>query len=548
MVPLAQTALALLAAVAPADPPERELLIVGSNIESHSPVNMADVVAIRGERIVSATTRANAERKLAKDVEVLDLKDHLVMPGFFDSHCHLMAGGIELAELDLRGCRDTGELAERVRAYAESLPAGAWVRGRGFDQSLFPNGEWPTRDLLDPVSGERPAYLRRVDGHSVLVNTRALQLAGIDAETPDPSNGVIDRDARGEPTGILKEGAVDLVAGLLPPRTFAEKLAGARLALREAAVAGITTCVDHGGDPEVYLELLRRGELTARIELWFDLTDDLGPALEWRDKLAPHRDWIRLGTLKGYVDGTFGSRTAALHAPFADDPSTSGVLLTDPKALTARVIAADRAGFSVALHAIGDRAVAIALDAFAAAAKENGTTGLRHRVEHVQVLAEGDADRFAELGVIASVQPCHLLTDRRFAEQRLGAERIGRSYPYQTLLDAGATLAFGSDFPVEPLDPRRNLYAAVARGDEADPAAPAFVPAEAIPLEEALWAATGAGAFASHRETAQGMLRAGMLADLVVFERSFSGADPRAMLANRVLLTIVGGRIVYRAE
>ncbi len=540
-------AMVLLALGLPAADDSSHLLLVSARVITLDPTRpRAEALALAGERIAAVGSREECEQALPEGAEVIDLGGRPVLRGFFDAHAHFMNGGLSLLELDLRGCRSLEELANRVQVHAAGLDTGAWIRGRGFDQSLFAGGEWPTRRTVDAVSGGHPLLLQRVDGHAALVNTLALNMAGIGEETPDPPGGVIERDAQGVPTGILKEEAVALVARLLPPFNAVEARRGVLLALAEARRVGLTSVTDHGGDPEVYLRLLEEGLLTARVCLWGELDGDLERWITLRERLAPHRDWLEMRTLKGFVDGTFGSRTAALFEPFADDASSDGILVVDEQVLRERVIAADAAGFQVALHAIGDRAVSLALDAFAAAAQQNGTSGRRHRVEHAQVIRPSDIPRLRELGVIASVQPCHLLSDRRFALERLGAARARDSYPWRRLLDNGVVLAFGSDFPVEPLDPLRNLFSAVTRAAEGDPAEPPYFPEECVTQEEALRAQTCGSAFAAGREQDLGALRAGTLADLVVFDQPLDQENARSLLETRVFMTIAGGRIVHR--
>lgn len=506
----------------------------------------AAAIAVKDGRIVAVGDESTCRAAAGASADEIDAGGRPLLRGFFDAHCHLMNGGMASLQLDLRGCLSVEEMVERVNRWRITLPADEWIVGRGFDQTLFPQQAWPTRDSFDAIAPNHPMYLERVDGHSALVNGAALRVAGIDASTPDPPDGIIVRDAMGEPTGILKEGAVRLVERFVPLRSFERKLVGTKRAVELATRFGLTSCADHGGDPDVYQELAKRGELTVRIDLWLDLEDDLAPAIELRERLEPSKNHIRFATLKGFVDGTFGSRTAAMFEPFHDDATTSGVLRTDPETLKRRVIAADAAGFQVALHAIGDRAVTIALDCFEAAATANGTTGRRHRVEHAQVLAAADLERFAKLGVTASVQPCHLLTDRRFAVDRIGNDRAKLSYPWRALADAGALLAFGTDYNVESLDPMRNLFAAVTRRSEENPSEPPYFSEQCLSLDEALRAMTIGPARAAHREADLGPLTVGSLADFVVLRGAIDAADPDSILENGAWLVVSGGRVVHR--
>lgn len=526
---------------------ERPLLVKNATVLTFDAAKpTANAIAVKDGRIVAVGDESTCRAALGEGADEVDAGGRPLLRGFFDAHCHLMNGGMASLQLDLRGSGSVEEMVERVNRWRITLPADEWIVGRGFDHTLFPRQAWPTRDEFDSIAPNHPMFLERVDGHSALVNGAALRVAGIDASTPDPPNGIIVRDSTGEPTGILKEGAVALVEKFIPPRSFERRLLGAKRAVELATRYGLTSCADHGGDPDVYVELAKRGELTCRIDLWLDLVDDLSPAIELRARLEPLKERIRFGTLKGFVDGTFGSRTAAMFEPFHDDATTSGVLMNDADSLRDRVIAADAAGFQVALHAIGDRAVAIALDCFAAAAAKNGTKDRRHRVEHAQVLRAEDIARFAALGVTASIQPCHLLTDRRFAVDRIGNDRAKLSYPWRALADAGALLAFGTDYNVESLDPMRNVYAAITRGSEGNESDPPYFPEQRLTLDETLRAMTIGPARAAHREADLGALAVGTLADFIVLRAPLDETKPRAILENRAWLVVSGGRIVHR--
>ncbi len=531
----------------PPDPPPM-LLVNARVLTLDSARPDATAIAIDRGRITAIGDERECRAVLPAGVLVLDCGGRPVTRGFFDAHCHLMSGGIAAGECDLVGCKSLGELYQRVHDHAVAAGPGEWILGRGFDHSLFADEKWPDRSGLDAASGPHPVLIRRVDGHAAVANTHALNLASVDETTPDPPGGVIERGKNGVPNGVLKEGAMGLVDRFVPAPTFEQKKAGAKRGLAAAARVGVTSCVDHGGDPEVYRALLDSGELTARISIWADLVDDLSSAVAARKNLEPVAQWVELRTLKGFVDGTFGSRTAAMFDPFADDPSTTGVLVTDPDVLARRVLAADKAGFQVALHAIGDRAVSIALDCFEKAAAADAPRERRHRIEHVQVMRRADVARMKKLAVTASVQPCHLLTDRRFAVERIGEARARDSYLWKSLFDAGIAVAFGSDYPVEPLDPMRNLFAAVSRGSETDATEPAYHAEECVTLDEALAAETIGGAHACFRENELGALRAGTLADLVVLDRALDQTKPRDLLKDGAWKTIVGGRVVWSAQ
>ncbi len=532
------------AAQAPAD-----LVLVQGNIYTVNPQRpRAEAVAIRGEYIVAVGSNAEVQKWVGPNTRVVDLGGRFAMPGFNDAHLHLASGGAAKLAVDLSGAESLEAFQERIRARLRDYRPGEWITGRGWDHTLWDPPRFPTRTDLDAVSREHPILLTRVDGHVAVANSRALQRAGVTRETPDPPGGEIQRDSlTGEPTGLLKETAMGLVARAVPALTPAQRRRGIELALAEAAQLGVTSLQDNSGwdDFLLYRELREQGRLTARITEWLPFQAPLEQLLEMRRQGGVRDRWLKTGALKGVTDGTLGSRTAAMLEPYADDRSTRGILRIPQDELRRMVIERDAAGFQIALHAIGDLANRAALDAFEAAQRVNGRYDARHRIEHAQVVAPDDFARFAALGVMASMQPVHQSTDMRWAGQRLGPERSRGAYAWRTLLQHGVRLAFGSDYPVEPMDPRRGLYACATRELPEGGPAGGWVPEEKISVEECIQAYTLGSAYAEFEEQNKGQIAAGKYADIVVFAEDLTRIPPRQILTTPVVLTLVGGRIVY---
>ena len=513
----------------------------------------AQALAVREGRIVAVGSDAEIEKLKGKHTQVVDLGGHFVMPGFNDAHVHLANGGFEKLNVNLAGVRSLSEMQERIAARAKTTPAGEWITGRGWDHTLWPGQKLPTRQDLDKVTGDHPAIFTRVDGHISVANSPALKFGGITAATPDPAGGKIDRDAQGEPTGILRETAKDNFLAKLPPPSLGQRRRALDLALADAARWGITSAQDFSAweDFLVFEDLEREGKLTVRVAEWLPFDHQLS-LLETHRVHHPQSDpMLHTSMLKGFMDGSLGSRTAALLAPYADDPGNAGLPQYEQARLNQMAVERVRAGFQLGFHAIGDRAVQMALDAFAEAerdARERGETparGFRFRVEHAQVTTPEQVKRFRELGAIASMQPNHLLTDMRWAEARLGKERTAHSYAWKEFLDAGVPLAFGTDYPVEPITPFRGLYAAVTRRSE--DGKQEYFPTERLTIEQAIAAYTTGAAYAEFAEREKGTLQPGMLADFVVLDRDITKIEPAAILKTQVLSTVVGGRTVYES-
>jgi predicted amidohydrolase YtcJ len=536
------------------------LLLVDGKVFTADPQGtLAEAVAVSGGRIVAVgSTRGLRARYDA--ARTIDLKGRLVTPGFNDAHIHFAGGGLALLRVDLNGAKTLEEAKRRVAARAREVRPGAWITGRGWDHTLW-GGEWPTRKDLDEVAPQNPVFLQRVDGHVSWANTLALQKAGVTRETRAPEGGEILRDASGEPTGILKETAAGLVGRAVPQTTPEETAEGVARALAEARRYGITSIQDNSGyeTTKLYRALLKQGKLTVRVAEWQNFEDTVEELKRQRAEFASFGDdplRLRLTALKGYVDGTLGSRTAAMLAPFADDPANSGIPRRPPEELTKMVVERADAGFQIALHAIGDRANRMTLDAFEAADKRRllgamverrprDTQWMRHRIEHSQVIAPSDFIRFGKMGVIASMQPSHAISDKRWAQARLGEYRVLGAYSWHMMLAHGVRVAFGTDWPVEPINPYLGLYAAVTRqSTEGDPPG-GWWPQERVSMADAIRAYTAEGAYASFEEKEKGRIAAGMLADLVVHSKDLLAIRPEEILRTEVDVTVFNGEVVY---
>lgn len=507
-----------------------------------------EAIAIQGELIVAAGTREEIQHWIGPKTRVLDLQGRFVMPGFNDAHVHLGGAGQGKLSVDLTGVRSLAELQQRIRARLGEFQPGEWITGRGWDHSLWPEARIPTRADLDAVTTQHPILIERVDGHSSVANSLALARAGITRDTPNPEGGDIVRDAGSEPSGWLKERAEGLVARHIPQLTREERKRGLELALREAVENGVTSLQDNSAweDFLALQELKREGKLPARITEWLSFNAPLETLKAQREQGGTTDPWLKTGALKGVTDGSGGSRSAAMLEPFADEPANSGILLYDPEKLKQMVIERDAAGFQIALHAIGDRAIRVALDAFAAARTVNPQRGnARHKIEHAQFVHPDDAPRFGELRVIASMQPSHLLNDMRWAPALLGQNRYPEGYPFNSMLKHSPTLAFGTDYPVEGINPFRGLYAAVTREFENGGPPGGWVPEERISLEDAIRAYTWGAAVAEFEGQRKGTLAPGKFADLIVVSQDLTRLSPREILHTQVLLTMVGGKAVY---
>ncbi len=538
--------------------PAADLVLVGGKVWTGDKARPeAEAVAVWRDRILAVGGDVEVRALAGPGTRVIELHGRRVVPGFNDSHVHLLGGGTDLSRVALKDAADEAEFGRRLREFDAKLPRGRWILGGLWDHDRTFGGKLPTAGLVDKYVSDRPVFINRYDGHMALANTKALQLAGVTAATPDPPGGVVVRLDDGKtPSGVLRDNAMALVLRVVPPPSEAEIAEAAQAALALARSVGVTTLQDmDGGDPasrrqffRVLQRLARGGELTARVDLRWpiasarDLTDAGVEA-------AFGGDWLTVGGLKGFMDGSLGSSTAKMFEPYLNEPGSTGVFVTPRGRMLEMVRSADAAGLSVAVHAIGDRANAELLDIYAEAAKANGPRDRRFRIEHAQHLRPADYPRFRELGVIASMQPYHAIDDGRWAEGRIGAERCASSYAFRSLLDAGARLAFGTDWPVAPLDPLAGLDAAVNRRTLGTTAGEGWFPAQRITAAEALEAYTLGSAYAAFQEKDRGTLAPGKLADLVVLSRDVLAPSERDHIADtRVELTVTGGKVVYERK
>ncbi len=511
-----------------------------------------EAVAVRGERIVAVGLDQEVRGWIGEGTRVVDLGGHFAMPGFNDAHVHLAAAGQMKLQVRLEAARSLGEFQERIRERLGDFAPGEWITGRGWDHTLWPEQRFPARQDLDAVSAAHPMLFGRVDGHVAIANSLALKIARVTKGTPDPPGGRILRDrATGEPTGMLEEdAAMELVRRRIPGVTPSGRRRAIELALAEVACYGVTSIQDNSDwdDFLVDQELKREGKLTARITEWLPFTAPLDQLEEMRRAGGTSDPWLKTGAVKGFLDGSLGSRTAALLAPYSDEPSNSGILYMEPERVKQLAMERDRAGFQLAFHAIGDRANRLALDVFAAVRAANGARDRRDRVEHDQVIAPEDFARFAELDVIASMQPSHETTDMRWAEMRLGRERLKGAYAWKTMLRNGVHLAFGTDYPVEPIDPMRGLHACVTRELPQGGPKGGWEPQEKISLADCIRAYTIGSAYAEFEEKEKGRIAPGQFADLVVLSADVTRIPPAELAQTEVLMTFVGGRLVYEKK
>ena len=507
----------------------------------------ATAVAIRDGKFVAVGKDEEVKRLAGKNTEMVDLKGKLALPGFNDAHLHFTNGGLYLLGIDLRPARDEKEFVSILKEYIYKVPKGEWITGGNWDHENWPSKKHPRKELIDAVSPDHPVLVQRLDGHMALANSLALKLAGITRDTPSPEGGEIVKDKiTGEPTGILRDTATDLVGAVIPPLSREKRERAIRASMRHAQELGVTSVQDNSSreDLEIYQELLKKGELGVRINAWRN-------ADGWADfsrigiQAAYGDPFLRLGTVKLFVDGSMGAGTALFFEPYADDPSTSGLPIHSQANLNELVRNVDRAGLQIAAHAIGDKANAWILEAFARARRENGPRETRHRVEHAQVVRAQDLARFRELGVIASIEPSHCIDDMRWAEKRIGA-RVADAYRFASFLKSGVRLAFGTDWDVEPLDPRLGLYAAVSRELPGGGPAGGWHAEEKLSMAQAIEMYTLGSAYAEFQEKVKGSVTAGKFADLVVMAANLFEIPKKEILETPVAITVLAGKIVFK--
>lgn len=537
---------------------EATLILVNGKVWTENPAQPeAHAVALDGGRILAVGDDAAIRKLGGPGTTVIDLHGRLLLPGFNDAHVHFLAGGESLATVQLRTANSPAEFRDRIARFASTLPSGAWLRDGLWDHQRWTPATLPNHQLIDGVTGDHPAFLWRLDGHMALANALAMKLAGVDRNTRDVAGGEIERDKDGNPTGIFKDSATALILRVMPQPTLAEQDESMEAAEREAAAHGVTSVQNMAdspedeGQPEVFRAFQRferRGKLTVRIYEAMQFRD-------WKNLadagiIAPFgTPSLRIGNLKAFADGAIGSTTAWMDEPFTSKPGSSGLAsrdLLDPAHFYDSLREADKAGLQVSIHAIGDRANRTILDLYARLEKENGPADRRLRIEHAQHLHPADCARFGQLHVIASMQPYHAIDDGRFVESVIGPERIKSSYAWKSILDGGAVLAFGSDWPVAPLDPVMGIYAAVTRRTLDGKNPNGWIPEQRITVAQAVHAYTMGSAFAEHQEKVKGSIEAGKLADLVALSDDIFSIAPEAIEKTKVDLTIFDGKIVYR--
>jgi predicted amidohydrolase YtcJ len=515
----------------------------------------AEAIAIKGEKIIAVGSTTKISKLIEKGItEVIDAGGRLVLPGFNDAHVHF--GPLDPDYIELRYTTDPSLITEKVKAQVARSKPGELIRGGHWEHEMFIDKKWPTKELLDKVSPKNPVVLSRADGHSVLVNSFVLKASGISKNTVDPFGGEIQKDpVTGEPTGILKENAESLIktGETKPQRTEEEEnirlRQGYLLALKEAREFGVTSVqIPGSADFEAYQKLQKDGELTCRIDIGKSLTADtllLKKYLELKKQFPPEGNWIRFGYLKSFIDGTIGSGTALMFEPFTDNPSTSGLAMMPYEEFENMVVTADKFGFQIGVHAIGDKGNNWTLNAYEKALKINGKRDSRHRDEHAQTLLLSDIPRFAQLGVIPSMQPTHCISDKKFCEKRIGYERAKGAYAWKSLADAGAMLAFGTDYQVEPLNPMEGLYAAVTRKDRLGETGAGWFPEQKVSMEEAIKYYTLGSSYAQFMENRKGIIKPGFLADIVITDRNLLTIPESEIMKTKVDYTITGGKVVY---
>ena len=552
----------LLAAVtlpaAAESPQPADIIVVNARVYTINPKQLwAEAIAVRGDKILAVGDKTKIESYRGKTTKVIDADGRLLLPGFTDCHIHFMDGSLGLTRVDLNGAGTVPEIQKRVKAYADSHPQEPWIQGMGWAYPTFKPSGLPDKKILDDIVSDRPIYLVAFDGHSSWANSKALAMAGINRGTPDPPNGKIVRDEQGEATGALKEAAGDLIDAKIPKPTRAERLDALRKGIHEANKAGLVRVHSAGQDFEyldLYNDLRKKGELTLRFYVAYFLNPPgLTPAINKQIEDARRQykdDWISGGVVKTMLDGVVEAHTAAMLAPYTDDPSQSGKLFWDPDQYKTTVAVLDRRGLQIFTHAIGDRAVRLALDAYQNASEVNKTKDARPRIEHIETISAQDIDRFGKLGVVASMQPLHSYPDEDTLSiwaRNIGPERASRPWVWRSIAQKDGALAFGSDWPVVTLNPWKGVQTAVTRQTEEGEPIGGFVPQQRLSLEDTIRAYTLGAAFAGRREKTEGSLEPGKLADFIILDRDLFKIEPSEIGKTEVLLTVVGGKAVYES-
>jgi len=524
------------------------IIYTGNGMAEDKP-EVVEAMAIGAGKVIAVGKTADITRLAGPNTRLRDLDSSststFIFPGFNDAHVHLGSAGRTKLNVDLTGVKSLADMLAKIRTFANNAPPGHWLTGGNWDHTLWAQKTLPTRQDLDKVTGGHPTFLDRIDGHIAIANSAALAAAGITGKTNPPQGGAIDLDSGGEPTGILRESAQSLVYNVIPPPSHDERRSGDELAIADALAHGVTSVQDFSDwdDFLIYEELEKEGKLNLRITEWLPFKAPLDDLIKMRAHHDANDPMLHTGFLKGFMDGSLGSRTAALKAPYSDDPGNTGLPQYTQDQLNKMAVERANAGFQLGFHAIGDKAAAMALNAFT---QPGISTSARNRIEHAQVVDPSDIPRFKTLGVIASMQPSHLLTDMNWAEDRLGHQRAAYSYAWKAFLDAGVPLAFGTDYPVEPINPLRGLYAAVTRKNQAG--TKEYFPANKITRGQALYAYTQGSAYAEFAEKHKGKLAPGYDADFILIEMNIYEVGAPALFYAHFLETFVAGKEAFPAN
>ncbi|MCC6807103.1 MAG: amidohydrolase [Deltaproteobacteria bacterium] len=538
------------AAAAPPKTPGADLVVINAKL----PTADGDALVIRAGRVATVTSQAKLGTAVGSNTQVIDAGGRVLLPGFIDSHIHFMSGGISEKRVRVHGAKNVEEIQARIKAYAAAHPEAQWIQGRGFSYDLFAKLKpaFPTRQMLDAAVPDRPVFIRAYDGHTGWANTKALELAGVTKDTKDPKDGKIIREADGSPAGALLEGAMDLMFEKVPPYSLAERIEGILEAQRLALEAGLTAINDFVADNETldaYLALEKDGRLKVRVFFSPPIETPLDEAKALRDRIAKESKRVKFGSLKGFVDGVVESNTAAFIAPYADDHKHKGEAHLKPADLERLIVPADKEGFVVSLHAIGDLAVRTSLDAYALAAQKNGTKDRRHRIEHIEVLDPKDAKRFKELGVIASMQPYHAepadVPGKGVWEIKVGKARAPYIFPWNEIRSQGGVVAFGSDWSVMSLDPLMGLAVATTRQNGHGLPREGWAVKQKLSFKEAVQAYTESAAYALHAEGELGCLAAGCAADFVLLATKVDPEEPLSLYWGAVDATYIDGKRAF---
>jgi predicted amidohydrolase YtcJ len=531
--------------------PTADLIITNARVWTVDKAHpTAQAVAVFGDRIIAVGSKVDVEVLRGVETKVVDAGGKLLIPGFNDAHVHFVGGGLQLDSVQLNDAASPGEFVRRIGEQAKKTPKGEWIQGGDWDETKWNPSGLPTKELIDPVTPDNPAFLGRYDGHSALANSTALRLAGITSQTPDPPGGAIVRDAQGNPTGDLKDAAMDLVFKVIPPLSHEQRLRAVRRALEYAASLGVTSVQHMDPDyPDIaaYAELLQFGELTTRIYA-APLIDQVDDQVKIGIRHAFGGPSLRIGAVKAFADGSLGSRTAYFFDPFSDEPGNHGLLAEGMQPLSLmrdRMMRADAAGLQICTHAIGDQAISTILDLYTDVVRAHPGMERRFRIEHAQHMAAKDFARFAQLDVIASVQPYQAIDDGRWAEARIGHDRASRTYAFRTFLNHGVHLAFGTDWDVAPLNPMLTIYGAVTRATLDGKNPNGWFPEQKLTIAEAVEAYTIGSAYAEFQENEKGSITPGKLADMVLLSEDILSLDPAKIRDVKVLKTIVGGKVVW---